>query len=386
MTAQLSVMIKYGSNDDPKENSGTAHFLEHMLVGGSQERINFHEKIEMLGGCSIFETNPEFTYCAVNIFPEKLTEASKILSKLLFNSSFDKEKLEIERKVILNEIADIADEPASKIAEALAKCLFKSHPIRRPVSGTKRTVRQETLDQLEGAHFSHYSPQNMIIVLTGGFSDDAVERVLRDFQDKENQNTILKKLHEIENGKPEKEAKIEKPGLDQAYLTIGARTVPLKDNATSALDLLSVIIGVGESSRLFVELREKRALTYDVGSAHIAGLDFGFFAVDCSVGPKSLEQTKALIRKELGKIKTEKINEIELNKAKNQILAALCRDFDSPTELPRLMAETELYYGSENALLEYAKKIEATTNQDIIETANKYLQDNSYSTVTLTKK
>jgi len=386
MTAQLSVAIKYGSNDDSKENSGTAHFLEHMLVGGSQGRINLHNEIEMLGGCSIFETTPEFTYCAVNIFPEKLAEASKVLSGLLFDSSFDKEKLEIERKVILNEIADIADDPTSKIDETLAKCLFKSHPIRRPISGTKQTVSQTTLNQLEGTHRSRYAPQNMIIILTGSFSDEDVEKALRNFQDKENKNIILKKPHEIEKTKPKKGAKIEKMGIAQAYLTIGARTVPSKDNATSALDLLSVILGIGESSRLFVELREKRALTYDVGSTHISGLDFGYFAIDCSVKPKSLEQTEKLIRKELEKIKTEKVTEIELNKAKNQTLASLYRDFDSPTELPRLIAEVEIQYKNENALLEYTKKIQTTTNQDLIEAANQYLQNNNYSIVTLTSK
>ncbi len=385
-TAQLSVAIKYGSNDDSKENSGIAHFLEHMLVGGSEERINLHNKIETLGGCSVFETTPELTYCAVNIFPEKLTEASTVLSGLLFDSSFNKEKLEVEQKVILNEIADISDDPRSKIDETLAKCLFKSHPIRRPMSGTKQTVRHVMLNQLERAHRSRYAPQNMIIILTGSFSDKDVETVLKDFLDTENQEALLKKPHGIEKSTPRKEAKIEKPGITQAYLAVGARTVPSNDNAASALDLLSVILGIGESSRLFVELREKRALTYDVGSAHVSGLDFGYFVIDCSVKPKSLGQTETLIWKELEKIKTEKVTDAELNKAKNQTLAALYRDFDSPTELPRLMAEMEMHYKNENALLEYTKKIQTTTAQDVIAAANKYFQDSNCSKVTLTCK
>jgi predicted Zn-dependent peptidase len=192
-----------------------------MLVGGSKVRIKLHNEIEMLGGCSTFETVPEFTYCAVNIFPEKMAGASKILSSLLFDSSFDDEKLEIERKVILNEIADFSDDPRSKIDETLAKCLFKSHPIRRPISGTKQSVRQVTLDQIEEAHHSRYAPQNMIMMLTGAFSDEDVEKVLENFQDRENQDVILKESHEIEKSKPKKEAKIEKPGMIQAYLTLG---------------------------------------------------------------------------------------------------------------------------------------------------------------------
>ncbi len=385
-TAQLSIAIKYGSNDDSKENSGIAHFLEHMLVGGSEARINLHNKIETLGGCSVFETTQESTYCAVNVFPQNLAEASAVLSGLLFDSSFDKEKLEVERKVILNEIADIADDPRSKLDETLAKCLFKTHPIRRPISGTKQTVRQVTLDQLQRAHRARYAPQNMNIILTGSFSDKDIETVLEDFIDRENQAAILKKPRAIERSKPTKEAKIVKTGITQAYLAVGARTVPTNDNATPALDLLSVILGIGESSRLFVELRERRALTYDVGSTHISGLDFGYFIIDCSVKPKSLEQTEMLIQKELTKITTEKVTDAELSKAKNQTLAALFRDFDSPTELPRLMAEMELNYKNENALLEYARKIQAATTQDMIATANKYFQDDNCSKVTLNPK
>jgi predicted Zn-dependent peptidase len=145
-------------------------------------------------------------------------------------------------------------------------------------------------------------------------------------------------------------------------------------------------LGIGESSRLFVELREKRALTYDVGTTLMSGLDFGYFAVDCSVKPKFLKQIEMLIRKELEKIQIEKVTEIELVKAKNQAIANLYRDFDSPTELPRLIAETELHYQNEKALPEYIKKIQTTTNQDIIEIANKYLQNDKYSKVTLTSK
>ena len=386
LTAQLSVAIEYGSNDDSQENSGTAHFLEHMLVGGSKERIKLHNTIETTGGGSIFETTPEFTYCAVNTFPDRLPEASAVLSGLLFDASFQSEKLEIERKVILNEIADISDDPLSKIDETLAKCLFKKHPIRQPISGTKRSVRQATLNQLKKAHCSWYAPQNMVVILTGGFTKECLDKVLSDFRGRENQGAISKTLSAPEKNKPLREAKMEKLGISQAYLAVGARTVASSDDAAPALDLLSVILGIGESSRLFVELREKRALTYDIESTHMAGLDFGYFIIDCSVKPKALDQTETLVMKELEKIKTQKITEAELDKAKNQTLAALYRDFDSPTELPRLMAEIETLYKDEDALLDYTRKIQATTSQDILEAANKFLQEDNYSKVVLAPK
>src|SRR3989337_4426808 len=96
MTTQLSVAIKYGSNDDPEGKIGTAHFLEHMLVGGSQRRIKLLHEFEQFGGCSYFETANECTFSSVDIFPSKLSEASKALSGLLFDNIFEKDKLELE--------------------------------------------------------------------------------------------------------------------------------------------------------------------------------------------------------------------------------------------------------------------------------------------------
>lgn len=134
MTAQLSVAIKYGSNDDIDEKSGNAHFLEHMLVGGSQKRIKLHHEIEKLGGCSHFETSDEFTFSSMDVLSGRIAEASKVLSELLFDSAFERDKLELERKVIQNEIAEDHDDPQELIRETLIKCLFKNHPLRKPIS------------------------------------------------------------------------------------------------------------------------------------------------------------------------------------------------------------------------------------------------------------
>ena len=124
LTAQLSVAIKYGSNEDPDEAAGKAHFLEHMLVGGSKTRIKLHHEIEKIGGCSGFETSAECTFTTLNVFPDRIADASRILAGLLFDSEFESDKVELERKVILNEISEAADNPYDKVAETLIKCLF----------------------------------------------------------------------------------------------------------------------------------------------------------------------------------------------------------------------------------------------------------------------
>jgi len=386
MMAQLSVAVKYGSNDDSDEKSGSAHFLEHMLVGGSQKRIKLHHEIEKLGGCSHFETSDEFTFSSMDVLSGKITEASKVLSGLLFDTTFEKDKLELERKVILNEIAEAHDDPQNLIGEALLKCLFKHHPLRNPVIGFKKTINQFTIDDIEKAHQNYYAPQNMIMMLTGNFSSKDTETILQDFQSRENNGKVSRRNRELEESKPQKEVKISKSGLTQAYLSFGLRTIPARHVDTPTLDLIESLLGMGESSRLFVELREKRALTYDFDSMNVPGLDYGHFSVNCAVKTKSLSLTQRLIKDELQKIKNQPPTKDEFDKSKNMLLGNVFRTIDSSHELPRLLSYEEIHFENQNSLVDYTDKINTLTELDMAEVANKYFQDKNYSTAILTPK
>jgi len=386
LTAQLSVAIKYGSNEDPDETAGKAHFLEHMIVGGSKTRIRLHHEIEKIGGCSGFETSAECTFTTLNVFPDKIADASRILAGLLFDSEFESEKFELERKVIFNEIAEAADSPHDKIAETLIKCLFKKHPIRNPVLGTKKTVKQLAIKDLKSAHSGYYTPKNMVVILTGKFAKKDLEAVLDDFQSEENQNLPQKRETEIEAGKPKKQAKLTRSGINQSYLCFGLRTPPAKNPDAVTLDLINGVLGLGESSRLFVELREKRALTYDFNSMNISGLDHGFFTIACAVQPKHLQLTQSLIKGELWKITNNLVTADELEKSKNVVVGDIMRAMDNPHELPRLMTDTEIVYASQNGLAEYVNKLKLLRAQDLLLTASKYFQEENYSTVTLSPK
>jgi predicted Zn-dependent peptidase len=384
--AQLSVAIEYGSNDDSEENAGNAHFLEHMLVGGSQKRIKLHNEIEKLGGRSNFETSDEFTFSTVNVFPRKIAEASKVLSGLLFDPEFAEEKFELERKVILNEIAEAYDDPRDRVGEILTKCLFKDHPVKNPVIGSKKTINHLTLNEIKKAHENYYVPRRMILILTGSFTNTDTETVLQDFQDRKNHNSTPKRNTQIEGKDPKRETVVKKSGITQAYLSFGLRTVPAKDMDTPSLDHIDTILGMGESSRLFVELREKRALTYDFECVNASGLDYGYFSINCAVNVRALNKTKRIILGELQKLKMRPVIKSELDKSKNLMLGTIFRQIDSSQGLPRLLAYDEIHFESENALVDYTNKISSVTEQEIMETANKYFQDENYATAILTPK
>ena len=382
-TTQLSIAVEYGSNQEPEEIAGVAHFLEHMLAGGSTKRIQLSRSVENSGGILDFYTEHEHMMSTMDILPGELTQASFVISELLFNTDFEEEKFKQERKIILNELSEASDDPTERIEEILLKSLFKKHPVKRPIGGFPKTVKRLTLDQLSNTHKTNYIPQNMILILTGNFSEKTTGMVLKNFEDRTIKETLSRKTYPAEAAKPKPLVVQKKPGIAQTYLSIGARTVCSSHQDAPILDLISALLSGGTSSRLFVELREKNGFTYDVNSDHNKGVDFGYFSINCAVKDKNLVKTKDLILKELSKLRREKVPIDELERNKNLIIADILRGMDNPQGCPEILAYLEIQFKSEKSLVDYIAKVKAVSSENIIEAANTYLQEDSLSTVLL---
>ncbi len=386
MTAQLSIAIGYGSNFETEDSAGMAHFLEHLIAGGSARRIALSRSIEQMGGYADFSTANEDTMIITDIIPDKIGKTSKTLLNLVCDLEFEEEKVESERKIILHEIAEIEDNPWATLDELLRKSLFKNHPIRRPVLGFRKTVNKLTLSMLEEAHQTQYIPQNMILLLTGKFSEKDIKTICQDFGDLKKVHLDLNQAIHIENGKHQKEAKKEKTGISQSYLSIGLKTTHAKHPDIPALDVIDTIMGAGASSRLFIELREKRAYAYSVESGHNYGSDYGYFHIDCAIEIKHFEETRKLVYKEIAKLRNEKVSENELNKAKDMIAGSILRTLDSPVDFPETLVNMEIQFGNENALQNYLDKVKTLSTNDIADAANKYLTENNLAVASVSPK
>jgi predicted Zn-dependent peptidase len=382
-TAQLSLAVEFGSNHETEQQAGIAHFIEHMIAGGSKERIERSRKVEDYGGVLDFYTDHEYVMSTMDILPHKLVEASNILSELFFSDKFSEDKFSIEKKIILNELAEVADDPTEKVQETLLDNLFKHHPIKRPIGGFPKTVKKLTLDQLKAAHNTNYVPKNMVLVLSGNYSERDAQIVLGHFKSKAHQRLQPKKPLEVEEQKIKPLIMRKKIGLTQSYLSMGARTVPSSHKDSPALTLISILLGGGTSSRLFAELREKHAVTYDVSATHSKGRDYGFFNVYCAVNSKNVEKAKHLILKELQRLRTEKVLANELERSKNMILGAALRGIDSLEEAPDILTYMEIQFQHEQALVDYIADIKAVTSDDLLVVANRYLCQDCFSTVIL---
>ncbi len=377
-TAQLSVGVKFGSNQEQKHQAGIAHFLEHMLAGGSDQRIKLSRKIEDHGGILDFYTDREQVVGTMDVTPQNLSRAASILSELFFGGEFNADKFEIERKIILNELAEVEDDPSVKIEELLLEKLYRKHPIRIPVGGYPKTVKKLTLQQLVDAHRINYVPNNMLLVLSGNVSEDNLEETLDGFKDKRGEGAPERTVPSLETSKPKPLVVKEKSGITQTYLCMGARTVNSRHKDTPALDLISTLLGGGTSSRLFTELREKHAVTYDVSSAHCKGVDFGYLSINCAVNNNKVDKTRTLIFEELAKLRETSILPEELERVKQIMLGGVLRGMDNPHDCSEIITFMEMQHRSEYALKNYVEKIKAVTTRDIQDAANLYFAEDNF--------
>jgi predicted Zn-dependent peptidase len=386
LTVQLAAAVEYGANDEPDEHAGAAHFLEHMVPGGSETKINLSREIERLGGLAEFFTNHEYTLHTADVLPNKLVQAAKIVSALLFDGEFEEEKFRKEQKIILQELAEAADDPNEQVNEMLLQSLFRKHPVRRPIGGYPKTVRALTLHELAKIHNQNYVPQKLIVVLSGNYSNQDAESTLNEFAQKIGKPAPKRQTLTPEVAPIKKKATKCKPGLVQSYLSVGARTTHSKSPNVAALDVLNVVLGVGASSRLFIELREKRAFTYSVSSSQTDGLDFGFFSVDCALKQKHANEAERIILRELSRIRNEDVPVEELNKGKDVILGDIFRAIGNLEVCPEILAFMEIQFGNEHSLVDYTERVKAVTGEDVREVAEKYLREENLATAILAPK
>ncbi len=384
MTAQLSVVIEYGSKPTSKRNAGLAHFLEHMVMVGSEERIQTTRHIENNGGYLNFATTHEYTIGYTDVFPEKLKETSQFLLKFFFDFGFEEKKFDLEQEVILNEIDESLDDPYNTVDDMLRKNLFKNHPVRHPILGYQKTVSQFSFDEIIKTQQTYYIPENTIVIVAGKYSEKDVESVVQSFAEIKKPKTTLKKCEYTEKEKPKILCSKTKTGLSQTYLGFGYRTVSGKHQDNPALELFSAIMGNGASSRLFRELREKRALTYGIDSSICNGQDFGFYSIGCAVKSNKTEETTDIILKEISKLKNKKISDGELLRAKNMVIGDFFRGIDDPQILEILLPMLEILFADEYAIVKFIEKIKCVSLDDLLEIANKYFGERNLSKAILT--
>lgn len=367
-TVALGMWVGVGSRSENIENNGIFHMLEHMAFKGTKTRSakDIVEEIEDVGGYMNAYTSKHKTAYYFKLLKENVELGLDLLSDIVINSAYVEKELSREKGVILQEINQSKDTPDDIIFDYFFKTAYPEQSIGRPILGDVQNVKNISRDDLFKTVSEFYKPSNMILSVAGNIKADDLDNLIDKFFKNIPSGAAPKYEKAIYKGGEFKQIK----DLEQVQFTLGFESMAYSElKEFYALNLLSVILGGGMSSRLFQEIREKRGLAYTVAASNASFSDTGLFYIYAGTGKDDLNSLMRVITGEINKIASEPVFENELNRAKTQLKASILMALESTSSRADKNASQLLFFNRNIAPEELSKKIDEINKDDILNVA-----------------
>ena len=372
------LLVGAGSRYERVEEMGISHFLEHMLFKGTTRRPlpqQVSEAIEGVGGVLNASTDREMTVYWCKTPQQHFPAAVDLLVDMVRESLFRSDDLEKERDVVVEELAMTNDFPTDRVGVILDELIWPDQPMGRDVGGTKESVEGITRDMMLDYLGRQYVPANVVASVAGGVAHDEVVELVNGLLGSW-RGAAHSPWFPVENGRKEPRVALEHRQLEQAHLSLGLEAYSAHHPDRYALDLLSIILGEGMSSRLFVALREEQGLSYDIASGVQHLQDTGAFIVSAGVDPSKLEQAMKSIMEELAKAKRGASPE-ELAKAKEVAKGRMLLGLEDSRRVASFIGSQELLMDRILTPDEVLERVDAVAVDDIHRVANDVLVESA---------
>ena len=365
----LQVTILSGANVEGKKQYGVSHFVEHMIFEGTKTKPDartISNEIERLGGdFNATTTNENISYY-ITVPSKYFRTALTVLDDIYKNSIFSEEKVEKERKVIIDEVNMINDDPKDYRWILFDKTIFEKHPMRNPVYGDIEVLKKISRDELYAFYKKYHIPNNTLITVVGNVPNP-ISKIEKNFKDLVKQR--IPKQKEYREPSPKRATKKEKRRGTSSYLTMGWKTCSAKHKDVYALEVIYGILSRGQSGRLFDEIRGKRGLCYSIGAYHNYCIDIGYFAIHCITDKKNFKEITKLIVKEMKKL--QELTEEDVKDAQTYLEGDLIVGSESTQYVAEKIAYWEQLTKAED-YDNYVHNIKKVTLSDIKRVAKKY--------------
>jgi predicted Zn-dependent peptidase len=360
----IGVWLKRGSRHEAAAQSGISHFIEHMVFKGTKTRTaeRIAAEVDSIGGYMDAFTAKEYASFHLKVLDEHLPLAVEILGDVVLNPLFDPTEMAKEKKVIFEEINMVEDTPDDLVTELFSQAFWPRHPLGRPILGTKRTVGRFRRDDLADYFARVYHPANIVVAAAGHLEHERVANLVR------RHFSGLRKGGTPANGRPPRVVTTtvarSKRQLEQVHVCLGTRALAQGHPDRYVSFVLNTVLGGSMSSRLFQNVREKRALVYSISSGITAYSDAGLLSVYAGTSVESASEVIRLTMEELRRLRGERLPADELRRAKDHVKGGLVLSLESTSARMSHLARQEIHFGRQLSLDAILDGIEQVSADD----------------------
>ncbi|MCL2176964.1 MAG: insulinase family protein [Firmicutes bacterium] len=363
----IGIWVGVGSANEADDVNGISHYIEHLMFKGTKTRTAFEiaDTIDSLGGQINAFTSKEATCYFVRCIDEHKEKAFDILSDILINSTYEKDAMEKEKGVVLEEIKMVEDTPDEVCFELLASAYFKGHTLAQTILGPAKNIKKFTKKHITDFTKVHYNAKNIVISVVGNVNFEDAKNLTEQYF-----AHYLKPFDNTYNA-----AQVEhttKPlflsrekDIEQAHIAFAFPSTSFTHKLHNAISIFNNVLGAGMSSRLFQKIREELGLAYSIFSSPSAFSKNGMFCVYVGTSPTTAKKAVQAIKSELERFKKESITDLELARGKELIKGALIMSQESTQASMNIYGRYVLF---RNELFNIDKRIEeinAVTHDDI---------------------
>ena len=376
LSASLVFMFGGGSRLEDERLAGVSHFIEHLFFKGTRRRPTSKEiadAIEGVGGFINASTDKELTAYWTRVPAEHLQLGLDVLSDIVSNSKLAPDDVERERMVILEELKMYQDQPQDYALNLLEEAIWPGHPLGRDIAGTEESVARLTRDDILEYADAHYRLPNLVIGVAGAMDESETLAAV----------SARLTLPSEPDGMPTPEAPAPLDGphvilrrkrTEQAHICLGVRAFSYVHPDRYALDLLNTVLGEGMSSRLFLNIRERRGLAYDVHSFTQKHRDTGHLGVYLGVDPKKAAEAIRAVIAEVDELCDHDLAHEELQRAKEFTKGRMRLDLETTNGVAFWLTYQELLMGEIRSIEDELSLVDAVTASDVRRVANSVLR------------
>lgn len=362
-TVSLGIWIKTGSAFEKEDMNGISHFFEHTCFKGTTNRnsLQISEEIEDVGGQMNAYTSREFTSFYAKMLKGDTELAFDVITDILRNPTFLEEELVKEREVVVQEIKQAIDTPDDIIFDYFQEAAFPNQALGRTILGPAEKVRSFTAKKLRDYISTNYAAENMIACAVGNIEHDTFVKMVESRWADYHSKTNFSIEPQIYKGG----FFIEKRDIEQAHIVLGFQGFKYECEDYYPSIIFSTLFGGGMSSRLFQEIREKRGLVYTVYSFTNSHTQDGLFGIYAGTGKEELKELMPVIAEEIRKVRENKVDIKELERAKTQLKASMLMGLESSSSSAEVLARQMLLFNRIIPVEEMVERVEKVSLDDV---------------------